>query len=70
MAAPSHGRAAHARAQAPHTTVSGRVAYTVSKGVVVALNGQNLLKERQSQAKGISGQQAERRVMFGVSKSW
>jgi iron complex outermembrane receptor protein len=53
-----------------YTTVSGRVAYTVSDGVVVALNGQNLLKDRQSQAKGISGLQAERRVMLGVSKSW
>jgi iron complex outermembrane receptor protein len=53
-----------------YTTVSGRVAYAVSDGVVVALNGQNLLKDRQSQAKGISGLQAERRVMLGVSKSW
>jgi outer membrane receptor for ferrienterochelin and colicins len=53
-----------------YTTVAGRVAYTVSDGVVVALNGQNLLTDRQSQAKGISGLEAERRVMFGVSKSW
>jgi outer membrane receptor for ferrienterochelin and colicins len=53
-----------------YTTVAGRVAYTVSDGVVVSLNGQNLLTDRQSQAKGISGLEAERRVMFGVSKSW
>ncbi|MBU4434864.1 MAG: TonB-dependent receptor, partial [Alphaproteobacteria bacterium] len=53
-----------------YTTVGGRVAYTICEGTDLALNGQNLLTDRQSQAKGASGLQAERRVMIGISKSW
>jgi iron complex outermembrane receptor protein len=53
-----------------YTTLAGRVAYAFAPGAEVSLNGQNLLTERQSQAKGVSGLKAERRVMLGVSKSW
>jgi len=53
-----------------YTTVAGRVAYVFAPGAEVSLNGQNLLTERQSQAKGRSGLEAERRVMLGVAKSW
>jgi len=53
-----------------YTTVAGRVAYVFAPGAEVSLNGQNLLTERQSQARGSSGLEAERRVMLGVSKSW
>jgi len=53
-----------------YTTVAGRVAYEFAPGAEVSLNGQNLLTERQAQAKGASGLEAERRVMLGVSKSW
>jgi len=53
-----------------YTTVAGRVAYAFAPGAEVSLNGQNLLTERQSQARGASGLEAERRVMLGVSKSW
>ena len=53
-----------------YTTVAARVAYEFAPGTAVSLNGQNLLTDRQSQAKGASGLQAERRVMLGVSKSW
>ena len=52
------------------TTVAARVAYAFAPGAEVSLNGQNLMTERQSQAKGKSGLEAERRVMLGVSKSW
>jgi outer membrane receptor for ferrienterochelin and colicins len=53
-----------------YTTLAGRVAYAFAPGAEVSLNGQNLLTERQSQAKGVSGLKAERRVMLGVAKSW
>jgi hypothetical protein len=51
------------------TQVAGRVARRI-KGFELALTGQNLLHERESQAKGPSGLQAERRAIFSISKSW
>lgn len=51
------------------TSVAARAAYRV-KGFELALTGQNLLHERESQAKGPSGLQAERRAIFSISKSW
>lgn len=53
-----------------YTTVGGRVAYTIAKGTDIALNGQNLLNDRQSQAKGLTGLQAERRAMLSLTKTW
>jgi outer membrane receptor protein involved in Fe transport len=47
-----------------YASVAARVAYQMPAGIVVALNGQNLLHDRQSQAKGVSGLQAERRIQF------
>ncbi len=52
------------------TTVAARVAYKLPAGMEVALNGQNLLHDRQSQAKGVSGLQAERRIQIALSKTW
>ncbi len=53
-----------------YTTVAGRVGYEMKSGVTLALAGQNLLEERQSQTKGISGLKAERRVLFSITKRW
>jgi outer membrane receptor for ferrienterochelin and colicins len=53
-----------------YTALAGRVAYQAPHGIELALSGQNLLHERESQAKGPSGLQAERRFMFSVSKAW
>jgi outer membrane receptor for ferrienterochelin and colicins len=53
-----------------YASVAARVAYQMPDGIVVALNGQNLLHDRQSQAKGVSGLQAERRIQLALSKSW
>ena len=53
-----------------YTTVAGRVGYEMKSGVTLALAGQNLLEDRQSQTKGISGLKAERRVLFSISKRW
>lgn len=53
-----------------YTAIGGRVAYTLAKGTDIALNGQNLTTSRQSQAKGPSGLQAERRVMLSLTKTW
>lgn len=53
-----------------YTTVAGRVAYDLKSGITLALNGQNLMNESQAQTKGISGLRAERRVIFGVTKTW
>ncbi|MDB5455991.1 MAG: TonB-dependent receptor plug [Caulobacter sp.] len=53
-----------------YSTLAGRVAYRLPHGVEVSLNGQNLAHARQSQAKGPSGLQAERRMMLFVTKSW
>ena len=50
-----------------YTSLSGRVGYTTDKGVILALSGQNLLNERQKQTRGL---QAERRILFSVSKTW
>ena len=53
-----------------YTTVGGRVAYAGPMGLEYAVSGQNLLEERQAQAKGPSGLMAERRVLFTISKAW
>jgi outer membrane receptor for ferrienterochelin and colicins len=53
-----------------YTTLAGRIAYKLPAGMEVALNGQNLLHDRQSQAKGVSGLQAERRIQIGLTKTW
>ncbi len=53
-----------------YTSLGGRVAYKAPYGIELALSGQNLLDERQSQAKGPSGLMAERRIFFTVGKSW
>jgi iron complex outermembrane receptor protein len=53
-----------------YATVAGRVGYRMENGLEFALSGQNLLEDRQSQAKAASGLMAERRLMFSVSKAW
>lgn len=53
-----------------YTTVAGRVGYDLKSGITLALAGQNLLEDRQSQTKGISGLKAERRVLFSINKRW
>lgn len=53
-----------------YTTVAGRVGYDLKSGITLALAGQNLLEDRQSQTKGISGMKAERRMLFSVNKRW
>ena len=53
-----------------YSTFAGRVAYRTEPGIEFGLIGQNLLTDRQSQAKGPTGLQAERRVMFTLNKSW
>ena len=53
-----------------YTTVAGRVAYELKSGITLALNGQNLMRESQAQTKGVSGLQAERRVIVGLTKRW
>jgi outer membrane receptor for ferrienterochelin and colicins len=55
---------------AAYTTVGGRVAYAGPLGLEYAVSGQNLLEERQAQAKGPTGLMAERRVLFTISKAW
>ncbi|MES2723363.1 MAG: TonB-dependent receptor [Pseudomonadota bacterium] len=53
-----------------YTTLSGRASYKLQNGIVLGVDGINLLHARQSQAKGPSGLQAERRVQFTLSKTW
>ncbi len=53
-----------------YTTVAGRVGYDLKSGITLALAGQNLMEDRQSQAKGVSGLKAERRVLFSITKRW
>jgi len=53
-----------------YSTFAARVAYRLPHDIDLALNGQNLSHARQSQAKGPSGLQAERRLMVSVSKTW
>ena len=50
-----------------YATLSSRVGYRMENGLTLALSGQNLLNERQKQTRGL---QAERQVLFSVSKSW
>lgn len=50
-----------------YVTVGGRVAREITDGVTVALAGQNLFNERQTQTTGL---QAERRVHISISKTW
>ncbi len=52
------------------TALAARVAYRVGGDIELALSGQNLLHERESQAKGPSGLEAERRLIFSISKRW
>ncbi len=52
-----------------YTSLAGRVAYQTAGGITLALSGQNLLEDRQVQAK-TTGLAAERRVLFKVSKAW
>lgn len=53
-----------------YATVAGRIGYRMENGLEFALSGQNLLNDRQSQAKSATGLMAERRVMFSLNKSW
>uniref|UniRef100_B0T292 TonB-dependent receptor plug n=1 Tax=Caulobacter sp. (strain K31) TaxID=366602 RepID=B0T292_CAUSK len=55
---------------AAYTTLASRVAYMAPMGIELAVSGQNLLHDRQAQAKGATGLMAERQVMFTVSKAW
>lgn len=50
-----------------YATLSSRVGYKLGNGLILAVSGQNLLNERQKQTRGL---QAERQVLFSVSKSW
>ena len=50
-----------------YASLSSRVGYRATNGVTLALAGQNLLNERQKQTRGL---EAERRVMFSISKTW
>jgi outer membrane receptor for ferrienterochelin and colicins len=53
-----------------YTSLGGRLAWKGESGLEVSLNGQNLLEERQMQAKAASGLQVQRRVVVQVGKSW
>jgi iron complex outermembrane receptor protein len=53
-----------------YSTLAARVAYRLPHDIDLALAGQNLAHDRQSQAKGPSGLQAERRLMASISKTW
>ena len=48
-------------------SLSARVGYKMANGLVVAVSGQDLLKDQQQQTRGL---QAERRVLFSLSKAW
>ena len=50
-----------------YASLSARVGYRTQSDVILALAGQNLLTERQKQTRGL---EAERRVLFSVSKAW
>jgi iron complex outermembrane receptor protein len=50
-----------------YASLSGRVGYRLDNGFTLALSGQNLLNEHQEQTVGL---EAERRVVFSVSKAW
>jgi len=53
-----------------YSTLAARVAYRLPHDIDLALTGQNLAHDRQSQAKGPSGLQAERRILASISKTW
>jgi len=53
-----------------YVTAGGRIAYRATDDLVLALSGQNLLDDSQSQAKGLSGLEAERKVQLSVTKAW
>lgn len=53
-----------------YTSFGGRVAWKSDKGLELSLNGQNLLEDRQMQAKAASGLLAQRRVIVQIGKSW
>ncbi len=50
-----------------YASLSARVGYRTQSGITLAVAGQNLLTERQKQTRGL---EAERRVLFTVSKTW
>ncbi|MDQ0464833.1 iron complex outermembrane receptor protein [Caulobacter ginsengisoli] len=50
-----------------YASLSARLGYRWDNGLALALSGQNLLKERQEQTRGL---EAERRVQVSLSKSW
>ncbi len=50
-----------------HATLGGRVAYTFGPDFTLALSGQNLGHERQTQTVGL---EAERRVLISLTKAW
>jgi outer membrane receptor for ferrienterochelin and colicins len=54
---------------AGYTTLAARVGFRTQSGLTLAVNGQNLLNDRQYQAKS-TGLAAERRILFSVSKTW
>lgn len=50
-----------------YASLSARVGYRTKGDITLAIAGQNLLEERQQQVVGL---QAERRVLFSVTKAW
>jgi iron complex outermembrane receptor protein len=50
-----------------YASLSSRVGYKMDNGVTLAVSGQNLLSEQQKQTRGL---EAERQVLFSVSKAW
>jgi iron complex outermembrane receptor protein len=50
-----------------YASLSSRVGYRMDNGVTLAVSGQNLLSEQQRQTRGL---EAERQVLFSVSKAW
>ena len=53
-----------------YTSFGGRLAWKAEDGLELSLNGQNLLEDRQMQAKGLSGLEIQRRVIVQLGKSW
>ncbi|ESQ89375.1 hypothetical protein ABAC460_12760 [Asticcacaulis sp. AC460] len=53
-----------------YASLGGRLAWKGESGLEVSLNGQNLLEERQMQAKAASGLMVQRRVILQIGKAW
>ena len=53
-----------------YTSLGGRIARRTGNGFEIALDGQNLMGDRQMQAKGLTGLEAQRRILLQLGKSW